>query len=111
MATLQAVMARYRSDEAAAQGGTGRAVAEQRLAAALASIGWRAASDAPAEEVAPELAMIVAACVERHQSMATLYAGIANCLWQHAHHLDGGAAARSEWEPAAIAVVDRYAAG
>lgn len=82
---------------------------ERRLSAALAAIGWRAASDEPAESVARELAGIVRAGVRGHRDLARLRREIAECLRRHAHHLDGSSAAPGAWEPAATDVLARYA--
>jgi hypothetical protein len=85
-------------------------VIQHRLAHALDIIGWRAASDMPAEDLATDLSLILSACVGGHRDLLTLRRDIAACLWQFADHLDGSSAAREDWEPAATRIIDLYAA-
>src|SRR3954468_21672137 len=94
----ESLLARYRGN------GQSHPV-EERVAPALDSIGWRAASDMPSDEVAPELAMVVASFARGHRDLRVLYGDVAECLRQHADHLDGSAASRSEWEPAAVKLI------
>jgi hypothetical protein len=101
---------RYELDEVRGAEGESSATAH-RLSRALESIGWRAASDASVDEVASDLALVLAACVEGHRDLAILRRDMAECLRAHAHHLDGSAPAREEWEPAAARIIELYAAG
>lgn len=98
--TLPQLIARYEAGDTALN--------QRRVTAALESIGWRAASDIPASEVATTVTMIIAACVHGHRNLATLRSAIADCLQQHSYHLDGSAPSRSEWEPAAAALIQHY---
>lgn len=79
-----------------------------RVAAALDDLGWRAASDVPAAEVAP---MVVAhlAAYSRHGDLARCRRGIAEELRRHAHALDGSLSSVADWEPMASAVARRAA--
>jgi hypothetical protein len=92
------------------ESGEGVPLAVQRIASALEAIGWRAASDTPAEEIAGDLFLIVVACVDGHRDLATLRRDVAEFLRMHAHHLDGSAPAREDWEPAAARFIELYAA-
>lgn len=83
----------------------------QRLTNAVATIGWRAASDTPAEVVADRLADVVEACLNGHRDWDMLRVDVAECLRQHADHLDGSSASRSDWEPAAVQVIELYSSG
>jgi len=110
MPTLAQLAARFQSDESDGAGRTSL-VAEHRAAGALDAIGWRAASDMPAEELAGDLVLIVVACVKGHRDLAKLRRDVADCLRMHAHHLDGSASAREDWEPAAARFIELFAAG
>lgn len=79
-----------------------------RLAAALDALGWRAASDAPAAEVAAALQPHVQAYA-RHGDRTRLVRGLAAELHRHAHPLDGSRAPVSAWEPLASELVRRVA--
>jgi hypothetical protein len=109
MSSFDQLVARYVLD---AGGGAEREpfAIQHRLARALDTIGWRAASDTPAEDIASDLALIIDGCVHGHRDLVTLRGDIAACLWQHADHLDGSSAARDDWEPAAARIIDLYAA-
>jgi hypothetical protein len=110
MTSFDQLAARYALDEG--RGAEDESlVAEHRLARILDGIGWRAASDAPSEEVANHLALVLGACVTGHRNLARLRGDVATCLWQYAHHLDGSTAAREDWEAAAGQIIDLYAAG
>ncbi|HEU5175110.1 MAG TPA: hypothetical protein VFT96_10190 [Gemmatimonadaceae bacterium] len=100
--SLDSLTARYSADEQTSQ-------AARRVATALAAIGWRSASDAPAEEVAAGISLMIAACVRRHRDLALLRRNVARHLHQHAHTLDGSGAGVAAWEPAAAQVLERYA--
>ena len=100
--SLDSLAARFAADEQASQ-------AARRVAAALAAIGWRSASDAPAEEVAVGISLMIAACVRRHRDLAVLRRNIARHLHQHAHTVDGSGAGVAAWEPAAAQILERYA--
>ena len=109
MSSISQLIAQYELDRE--QRGANGSAAGLRLSRVLDSIGWRSASDVPAEEVAGELAPIVGACVHGHRDLATLRRAMAECLRQHAHLLDGSASARAEWEPAAAQIIELYARG
>lgn len=100
--SLDSLAARFAADEQASQ-------AARRVATALAAIGWRSASDAPAEEVAVGISLMIAACVRRHRDLALLRRNVARHLHQHAHTLDGSGAGVAAWEPAAAQILERYA--
>ena len=108
---VELLAARYEADQQLSSNGGTSPLAVRRLTNAVATIGWRAASDTPAEVVASRLADIIEACVNGHRDWATLLRDVAECLRQHADHLDGSSPSRSEWEPAALQVIELYASG
>lgn len=83
---------------------------DRRVATALTALGWRSASDEPAEAVAPTISLLLAAFA-RHCDRARLRRGIAEHLRQHAHALDGGGAAAAAWEPMATELMTRCGVG
>jgi hypothetical protein len=80
------------------------------LTRALEAIGWRAASEEPAEDVAAELALILGESVGGGRDLVRLRRDVADCLRQYAHVLDGSAPAREDWEPAAARIIELFAA-
>jgi hypothetical protein len=80
------------------------------LAAILDQLGWRSASDVPASAVAPEIAMMVGACVRGHRDIVRLRRGIAECLRRHSHPLDGSGTSVAAWEPFAAQLLGRLVA-
>lgn len=107
--TLERLAERHRAPDAAPDGA--HSLVDRRLAGALASIGWRAASDLPAEELAPQLRLIVDRALRTHRDLPTLRRELAQFLMRHAHTLDGGQAHPSQWEPAASQLLSRYVDG
>ncbi|MDB4908049.1 MAG: hypothetical protein JWO05_2833 [Gemmatimonadetes bacterium] len=107
-ASMSGLVSRFLADRGTSLAGDEPSEAERRLAVALDDIGWRAASDVPASEVAAALAMLIAACVDHHHNLATLRRDIADCLQQYSDHLDGSAPPRSAWEPAAESLIQHY---
>jgi len=109
MNLLESLLARYDRDARAPSAG-GQSVVQHRLARAVSAIGWRAASDASAEEVAARLAPTLGACVRGHRDLRRLRRDMAECLRQYAHPLDGSAAGTAEWEPTAARIIELYVA-
>lgn len=105
--TVEAVAARYELDEPAGAGTGGGAA--RRVAGILDSLGWRSASDAPASDVAPEVAMTIRACVRGHRQLGTLRANVAEVLRRYSHALDGSGTSVAAWTPFATQLLDRYA--
>ena len=106
---VEVLVARYDADQPASAGGASTGGAERRLAGSLDALGWQSASDAPASAVAPELAMMIRACVRGHRDVDQLRRAIADCLRRHSHPLDGSGTSASAWEPFARQVIMRYA--
>lgn len=105
---LEALAARYAADVRASSA-TGKSSVQHRLVLALEAIGWRAASDVPADDVAPRLASTIGACLRQRGDVRMLRRELAECLRQYAHPLDGSSASRAEWEPAATRIIELYA--
>ena len=108
---IELLTARYEADQQRSSSDPKSSLVVRRLTSAVASIGWRAASDTPAELVANRLADVIEACVTGHRNWDTLRVDVAECLRQHADHLDGSSTSRSEWEPAALQVIELYSSG
>lgn len=106
---IEALSARYEADQPASAGGASTGGAERRLAGLLDALGWQSASDAPASAVAPELAMMIRACVRGHRDVDQLRRAVADCLRRYSHPLDGSGTSVSAWEPFARQVIVRYA--
>lgn len=109
--TLERLDARHRAPALADAGASDVALVERRLAAALAAIGWRAASDLLPEELAPELRLLVDRCLDHHRDLARLRREVAGFLRANAHPLDGSHAHVSQWEPAALQLLEHYVEG
>lgn len=107
MDTLESLLERYDLDARSPTEG-GQSVVQHRLASAVSAIGWRAASDAPAEEVASRLAPALGACARGHRDLKRLRREMAECLRQFAHPLDGSSAGTAEWEPTAARIIELY---
>lgn len=108
---IAALVSRYESEQAErAEPGAPSATA-RHVAAILGTLGWRAASDAPAEEVAPRIAQLIAACAHGRRDLGALRRDVADQLRRYAHALDGGLAPVFAWEPTAAQLIARYARG
>lgn len=108
---IELLAARHEADEQRSSAHAAPSFVVRRLTNAIATIGWRAASDTPAEEVATRVAAAIEACIHGHRNWDALRTDVAECLRQHAYHLDGSSAGRGEWEPAATQVIELYASG
>lgn len=104
--SMDAVAARYEAD--AHESTAGSSAVQHRLARAVGAIGWRAASDVAAEDVATRLSSILGASIRGRRDLGTLRRDIAECLRRYAHPLDGSSASRAEWEPAAARILELY---
>lgn len=107
--TLESLTARYELDEPAGTGAATAGAAARRVAGILDSLGWRSASDAPASDVAPEIALMIRACVRGHRQLDALRRSVAEALRRYSHALDGSGAAAAAWAPFATQLLDRYA--
>lgn len=110
MGRLESLIERYELDTRTPTA-VGQSVVQHHLASAVSAIGWRAASDAPAEEVAAPLAAILGACVRGHRDLRRLRREMAECLRQYAHPLDGSSSGTAEWEPTAARIIELYSGG
>lgn len=107
--TVETLVARYELDEPPGAGAVVAGAAARRLAGILDSLGWRSASDAPAAEVAPEIAMMIRSCVRGHRQLDALRRNVAELLRRYSHALDGSGTAVAAWTPFATQLLDRYA--
>ncbi|MBA3889018.1 MAG: hypothetical protein H0X64_00655 [Gemmatimonadaceae bacterium] len=107
--TIETLTARYDLDEPATAGSVAAGAAARRIAGILDSLGWQSASDAPAAAVAPEVAMMVRACVRGHRQLDTVRRNVAELLRRHSHPLDGSGTSVAGWTPFAAQLLDRYA--
>lgn len=81
------------------------------VAAALASIGWRAVGDPGPEELAAYVVELIDACVTGHRDPALLVSAIAHLLRDNGPLLDGGLPPAAAYEPAALDLLERYVRG
>lgn len=107
--TVDALSARYELDEPAGAGTLAPGGAARRIAGILDSLGWQSASDAPAAAVAPEIAMMIRACLRGHRQLDALRRSIAEALRRYSHPLDGSGTSVAAWTPFAAQLLDRYA--
>ena len=105
IATLTARCSALPGGPPGAEDGLGR-----DLGTILDQLGWRSASEVPASAVAPEIAMMVGACVRGHRDIVRLRRGIAECLRRHSHPLDGSGTSVAAWEPFAAQLLGRLVA-
>jgi hypothetical protein len=107
--TVELLAARYETDEPLVAGKVAPGAAARRLAGILDSLGWQSASDAPAAAVAPEIALMIRACVRGHRQLDTLRRNVGEVLRRYSHPLDGSGTSVAAWAPFAAQLLDRYA--
>lgn len=107
--SLATLAARYDLDEPAGSASPTSGAAARRVAGILDSLGWQSASDAPATAVAPEIALMIRACVRGHRQVDTLRRNVAEVLRRYSHALDGSGTSVAAWAPFAAQLLDRYA--
>ena len=106
LAALRAQVLRDRAGEADGH----HDVVAARLEAALDAIGWRSAGGSSSEDVAAVAVHVLDNCVNGHHDVDAAARSLAELLYQSSATLDGSMAGPSAFLPAALEVIDRYAA-
>ena len=105
---MTALRARFLRDREGDADGRHEVVAA-RLEAALDAIGWRSAGGSSSDEVAAVAVHILDNCVNGHHDVNAAVRSLADLLYQSSATLDGSMSGPSDFVPAALDVIDRYA--